>query len=207
MLEVVVAKSGDPTLKWDGKFLASSVDPRSEGIRWATKNCAQFFGLKSAIVVGAGAGYHLIELKRQCPHLEVIGIETNESIAAYHKKSLELLRFGISVHHAGDDAGLSVAAIRNALRGSYRVCLHPSARIVASDPKDPVALQNYLNGRSTEGLKDLIELRQWSTFVRPETQGSSVPHFLQLQFQLGANESPEQESLDQARRVLRELIR
>lgn len=160
MMEVQQARSGEVTVCYDGKYLASRIDPRKEGRRWALKQQPHFLGMRSAIIIGAGAGFHLFELKKVCPHLRIICLEFNQEIADIHSQNLEVARFGIKILPVEFSEIFHSQDVRDAVKGSYRVVIHPSALIIdaskATDAKDA------LHGRTLAGLQQLAEIRNWN---------------------------------------------
>lgn len=159
MLEVVTTKCAETSLSLDGKLLASKIDPRAEAKKWVANQLESLHGIKTAIVLGAGAGYHLAELKIAAPHLNLIAIEKNKALISHHEKNLELVRFGIKVISAQGDL-LSHLLIQQALQSSYKVLLHPAGAITFKD--ESLYLKDLLNGRTQEGLEKITALRSWA---------------------------------------------
>jgi len=65
MIEMVEARNGRQVLRWDGRLLASSVDPVSEARQWLGSRRAFLDKVNTVFVLGAGAGYHVHELMTQ----------------------------------------------------------------------------------------------------------------------------------------------
>ena len=156
MLEVIESKTGLPTIRLNDRLLASKVDPRREAEKWAEKMAHELHGIKAAIVLGAGAGYHLSALKAQAPHLDVIALEESREIIQFHNKSLELARFGIRLIQLDTDI-LANESLRKAIGSSYKVIVHPSAQLSFS--KSVTAVKDYLNARTKESLVQIGQLR------------------------------------------------
>lgn len=80
MIEVVQARSGDEVFKYNGRLLASRNDPRQESQLWLETYRSLIRGSKSAIVLGAGAGYHIERLISEYPSLPVYVIDPRTDI-------------------------------------------------------------------------------------------------------------------------------
>jgi hypothetical protein len=126
------AESGDPTVTIDDVRLASSVDPVSEGEKFATAQSDASGGL---LVYGLGLGYHLEAVLKLYPELRVTVIEANRDIlsAALHHRDLTALfsdaRFSL-VAGRGDAelAGNFIKSVRGAA-DEWKIAVHtPSYR-------------------------------------------------------------------------------
>ena len=174
MIEVVGARSGDRTLSFGGKLLASSIDPRSEAERWCEKYKAELMGIKTAFVLGAGAAYHLPILQKTFPHLNIICIEFNRDIIKQVKDSIEISLLGVSIHFADSAEEIfDIEEVQKALLGSYKVLVHPSTKVHAAEKANESMLQ--LNGRLEFGLQRILSLRSQKEDIRvPEIEANKL---------------------------------
>lgn len=172
MIEVVAAKSGDRTISYKGKFLASRIDPRAEAVRWCEKYEAELKGLRSVIILGAGAGYHLSYLKKKFPHLNVICIEFSNEIIKSVKESIEISLLGIDFIDFTNTRDLfNEKLVQSALASGYRVLAHPSVRSHSSALANQLALD--LNGRTELGFEQIIKIRKDFEEFEPSAPHSS----------------------------------
>lgn len=172
MIEVVAAKSGDRTISFEGKFLASRIDPRAESERWCKKYEAELRGLRSVFILGAGAGYHLSQLKKELPHLNVICIDFSEEIIKCVKDSIEISLMGIDFLCYKNTRDLFYEkTVQSALASSYRVLVHPSVHAHSSHLAQDLALD--LNGRKKLGFEQIISIRKDSADFESNTPHSS----------------------------------
>lgn len=71
---------GHGILKKNGRLLASMMDPVREGMMWADRICANIGKDESIIVLGLGAGYHVLELRRRLPETPILVIEPDAEV-------------------------------------------------------------------------------------------------------------------------------
>jgi len=158
VIEFIKAKSGDVTIKFEGKFLASSYDPRMEGEQWAASLGPQLVGLKTAIVLGAGVGYQLEALKKAYPHLQIIVIEKRKAILEAMRSNLHVSLLGIQILHVEATVeAFTAEMIRQGVKASY--CVLRSVVSKHLDQSFYDQLQMDLNGRSAFGFKNICEIR------------------------------------------------
>lgn len=81
MISVENARGGQPVLKKEGRWLASSFDPVKEAMAWA-KQAAQTLGPGDCLFVfGLGSGYHVAELAKILRRDRYLVIESDPEIA------------------------------------------------------------------------------------------------------------------------------
>jgi len=159
VIEFLNAKNGAATVRADGRFLASSVDPIREAANWVNQYSGLLPGLRSAIVLGLGAGHHLAELKKAYPHLEVICLEHRKELIDQFRKATPIQTIGIELILCRSlvAQGLEAPVLSQALRGTYSVLRSSASQIFDQDFYNE--LQVFLAGRSRDGLNHIARLR------------------------------------------------
>lgn len=158
MIEVLKAKTGDLTVRFAGKFLASAYDPRAEGEVWAEKNLPQVTGLKTVFVLGAAAGYHLESLKMALPHLQLICIERRQEIYDCVRAQLNISLLGIQLIRLTDSVDVfSLDSVRSGLKMSYGVLRSQASMHLDQDFYKNLQLD--LNARSEKGFREICAIR------------------------------------------------
>jgi hypothetical protein len=164
VIELVQAKTGDLTIRFAGKFLASAYDPRAEAQKWADKVVPRVSGLKSVIVLGAGAGYQLEALKTALPHLQVICIEKQNEIVRAVKSRLGISLLGIHIQHAEHTkTTFKPDLVSTALKSSYAILRSTASMLLDREFYDQ--LEADLNGRTQIGFQSICEIRGRSNAV------------------------------------------
>lgn len=79
---VETARGGQPVVKRDGRWLASSFDPVREGMAWAKKIVSQVRADEQVFVFGLGSGYHVTELAKLLPRDQYLVFEESREVAA-----------------------------------------------------------------------------------------------------------------------------
>lgn len=172
MIEVCSAKSGEYTIRFDGKHLASSVDPKAEAEKWVDKNIGNIQGLRTVFVLSAGAGHHLLSLKKRLPHLEVVCIENKKAIIDQLRDLIQIPMLGISIQHIESSEQLfQNEEIKKGLLGSYSVLRGPAASFLDKDLYSK--WQMDLNGRTKLGFDALAEIREISAV----TEKPNLEHY------------------------------
>ncbi len=162
MIDVLKTKTGDYTLRWSGRLLASQVDPRAEAAKWVQQVSATLRGCRTVFVIGAGAGYHLLELAELFPHISILVLEKEQKIINAVRASLEISFLGVDFIATGKTDVFANAGVRKALAaGTYRVLIHPSARVV--DAQHAVDIAADLNGRTPHGFQEILDIREDSS--------------------------------------------
>ncbi len=104
---------GDHFCTFKGKALSSSRDPRKEARLWCDHH--SFLGnFTESIIIGIGAGYHLIEMKKRWPHLSIRAYDSKPGLFASMPESLrqELQAFEkCELHFSCDLVDLSFVEI------------------------------------------------------------------------------------------------
>lgn len=204
MLEVIPTTHGDVSLCLDGKLLASKMNPRHEAQKWVDKNFESFLGIRSALVIGVGAGYHLSELKNQCPHLNIIGLENNKELVAHHEKSLELVRGGIKLICTSEANMFENKILQDALCGSYKVIVHSSAHVTYGSSAHKI--KDTLNARNKAGFDALLEIRNCKDIAIKKTE-AEILSILDLDFTGAVGDDKSTLHMSDVAPILMELIK
>lgn len=155
MIETELSRSGQPVLKLNGRYLASSFDPVKEAFGWANRAAAEIGQKGAAIVLGAGCGYHLAALKERCPNSLILALEPSEQVA---HRALEWNPV-LSAHNLliVDDLGQMTEApqLRDAMAGTFAVL--PHLPTTEAHPEWALQTARFLLGR--DRLSFLLQLR------------------------------------------------
>lgn len=123
--EALTAQSGEPILKWEGRLLASQMDPHQEAIRWVARVREQLASSERVIVLGFGCGYHLEELARQFSQLQILVLGFEEKVQEFAKSLCH--RPQVEWFLCTDLSDLMGSPIlRRYLAGSFELLEHPS---------------------------------------------------------------------------------
>jgi hypothetical protein len=122
------ARSGHQILRIEGRLLASSIDPIREASVWAAKTAAQVKPDSVVCVLGAGCGYHLLELSRLLPKTRIVVLEPVREIADWVLAQTPDL--GSLTFLVGDNPELDLETWSDALFAVSRVFIHgPTSQI------------------------------------------------------------------------------
>lgn len=159
MIEFGLAKDGQRIFRWKGRSLCSQIHPRNEAFNWVEKQTLQQLDrARSFIVLGAGCGFHLVELYRRYPSKKILVIETLDEIstACQSLHSLELA--SVEFVQPDDLAGLKNSIkLKKSLKESFRVLEFKPAMITDQDLYKRVA--ELLIGRDIASLEYHLSLR------------------------------------------------
>ena len=202
MIERTLAESGDPVVRVAGRLLASRVDPRAEARAWADPRAMFLRSVKTVIVLGLGAGYHVAELLERTA-AAILVVEPNAELAASPVLALDPDRVTIeSLRTAGEVRGSE--AVRRAVAESYVVLTHPASRALDPDAYREISLQ--LNGRDWGSLGWIWALRGNGELVDEARPASDQPlSIYDLAQNEVVNDATERKSL--LIKALRELVK
>lgn len=126
-MEWVLAKSGDQVIRWQGRLLASRVDPSGEARDWFLRRGAFAGKVKSIFILGAGSGFHIVEaLKRTTAR--VIVVEPEQELADAVEPSLAEFSARVTFACVGSARELRAnEAVRAAVAASFIVLEHPAS--------------------------------------------------------------------------------
>lgn len=125
MIDWVTAKSGDKVIRWQGRLLASRVDPSGEAREWFLRRLSFVTKVKSIFVLGAGSGFHLVELARRTP-ARILIIEPEMEIVDAVKPLIAEFGARVSWLSVGSARELrAIADVRTAVAASFVVLEHP----------------------------------------------------------------------------------
>lgn len=128
LIEQLVAKNGDSVLRVKGRLLASRFDPRKEATDWVARRLSFIDKVKTLIILGAGSGYHIFELMVRT-RAEILVLEPSldlfEVVQRLHTFDSSRVRF----ENVQSAKGLrATASVRQAVKASFRVLVHPASR-------------------------------------------------------------------------------
>ena len=166
MIESEVSRSGQPVLKLNGRYLASSFDPVKEAFGWANRAAVDLGSKGAAIILGAGCGYHVAALKERCPNIHVLALEPNEQVA---HRALEWNPI-LQAHNllVVDDLSQMTEApqLRDAMAGTFALLPHLPTTEAYADWA--LTTSRFLLGR--DRLSFLLQLR-----MRPDLHALMDP--------------------------------
>ncbi|MEZ4872441.1 MAG: hypothetical protein R2827_09410 [Bdellovibrionales bacterium] len=152
------SKKGLPILRLKGRYLSSPTDPEKEAAKWCVRN-EELFYAEYIIVLGAGSGYHLMELVKRWPSRKILVIEPHrEVISAVKEIHRHIFMLGIEfINIQSIDQIYNNDAIRTALENRYSVVDY-NLNVYQSSFLN-FELVEFLNARSLEGLRFVAGLR------------------------------------------------
>lgn len=157
MIEVEIAKSGQPVLKKDGRLLASSVDPQREAVKWADLISASAPPDDLVVVLGLGSGYHVLELMLRRPASQILVIESDRELFEITLRHFpDLCKVRILIEPVWQNL-MNSEVFCGAVEGVYSVAVHgPSASI---DSEFVKAVEVLLRGRDPKAFFILLKRR------------------------------------------------
>lgn len=164
-LQRETARNGQPILKWQGRSIVSSFDPMKEARSWAEKAVQEIGDRETAIVLGAGCGYHIIALRELRSSLHLLTIEASSEIADFARERLSANneidpRIYGEILVADKPVELTESLIlRDVMSNRYAVVAQPS--LAQMRPGWTQEMSKFLTGR--DPLSFLLQLR-----MRPE---------------------------------------
>jgi hypothetical protein len=159
-IEALVAKSGDFTLRVNGRFLASSFDPRKEAQKWAA-SLTPLLKEDVVVILGLGCGYHIQALKDMKPHLKMYVVESQPQLAKLtlaHFTNLtdDSQQIKMIVEQTVHNAFEQLVAL-SALTHPFSIVSHlPS---IALDPSFYEAVKSFLIAREPESFQRQLQFR------------------------------------------------
>lgn len=155
MISVENARGGQPVLKKDGRWLASSFDPVKEGAAWA-KQAVQLLSPGDCLFIfGLGSGYHVAELAKVLSRDRYLVIENDPEIARVVFDLLPEIDESRVIVESEWTKLVSIDRFRDLLAGVYRFAKYgPSCQM---SPKFYEMTENLLIGR--DRLSFLLQLK------------------------------------------------
>ena len=153
-----LSRSGLPILSLDGKHLCSTVDPRKESQKWVEAQSRELQRAKAVIVLGAGCGYHLSELRKSYPGKEIVAIDQQMKFIDFclAEHSIELT--GIEFICATSLGELRKSRkLKPIFKSTYAVLVHQAS--VQFAPELYEIFLDFLLVRSVEGVQFAHEVR------------------------------------------------
>jgi hypothetical protein len=159
MLEQARTKKNQPALKWQGRWLSSSVDAVAEAAAWLRQQDLRPAESSPIIVIGVGSGYHLIALVEAFPGRQIVAIDFSQQIIDSAQSGQGLGLANVKFVCADNTGELQNSIIlQQAMRSSYSLLLYAPATV--PNPKFYSEIQMYLSGRSESGLRFLLGIRE-----------------------------------------------
>jgi hypothetical protein len=159
MLEQVKTKKNQPALKWQGRWLSSSVDAASEATKWMGQQALNAEDAFPIVVLGVGSGYHLVALVKDFPGRQVIAVDISQPIIDSTRAQHGLVLANVKFVCAKNTNDLySSLVLQHAVSGPYSLLLYSPATV--PDPALYTEMQMYLVGRSEAGLQFLFHVRE-----------------------------------------------
>lgn len=164
MIAVQLAQNGSQVIRFDGRLLASAVDPLAEAREWVVRRATLLERVKSIFVLGAGSGYHIAELFIQTD-ARLLVIEHSqrliEAVQEIQKFDSERVQFVC----ADKPASLrSNTQVRQAIAQSFLVLQH--APSLAAQPDYFRECKNLLLGRDWGNLNWQWQLKGFAPLDR-----------------------------------------
>jgi hypothetical protein len=116
MVEAQASRHGETVLTFQGRYMASSIDPVREAQSWLKYRQNQVRHVDTAFVLGVGAGYHLVALQKFRPDLKIVAIDTRRECIDFVKREHALDLADVKFIH------LRVSGISNRKRLCVKLC-------------------------------------------------------------------------------------
>lgn len=127
MIEFVTAKTGERVIRWEGRLLASQVDPALEAREWFQRRSAFVTKVKTVFVLGAGSGFHIQEVARRTSAAIVV-IEPEVELVQAVREGLGSAADRVKFISPANARELRAdEAVRAAVAGSFVVLEHPAS--------------------------------------------------------------------------------
>lgn len=158
MLERISAKNKCAVIKWNGKYICSSVDPVKEAGDWVKKQQMRLSRQKNIIVLGAGCGYHLTALQKAFPSIKILAIDVFSELIEFCKKEHALDLSDVAFECISSIESLVAnKKIYNFLKSRYAVLKFSPAVSVHAELYDKIEVM--LLGRTVESAEFLGRIR------------------------------------------------
>lgn len=157
MLEWEEGRNGTRIPKWNGRLLASRVDPSREAVQWAQRAGARVRGVRSAFVLGLGGGFHVSELAHRNPSLRIVVFEPASGLVESFLRSAQVFSNVVVLNPPRGAQLLNEPAVQAAVCESYVVLRHaPSIRCREDEFAD---CERWLLGRDSQSFYALLQAR------------------------------------------------
>ena len=155
MFSEMTAKSGDKILSKNGVTFASQFDPRIEATRWVDKLSADRDC--NLVCLGAGSGYHLLELVKRIPARQILVIEKYEEVVTWVRDQFDDLRDVSFVSGTALHALLASPEVAEWVTEVFEIVeFRPSVFI---DTELYASVRSQLIGRTRETFLEQIRVR------------------------------------------------
>lgn len=125
MIEFVTAKSGERVIRWEGRLLASQVDPVGEARDWFQRRGAFVGKVKTVFILGAGSGFHILETARRTA-ARILVIEPEAELAEAVTAALGAAAARVAILSPASARELRAdPLVRAAVQASFVVLEHP----------------------------------------------------------------------------------
>jgi hypothetical protein len=158
MIERMSTKKGETALKWNGRWICSSIDASREGEQWLEKNSKKLCGHDHVFVLGVGCASHLAVLRKAYPQMKIVAIDTNAEFIEFARadKSIDLAE--IQFIHAEDKKSFKNSSVlKKILPKEYAVVKFAPALITNENLY--AEIESLLLAREEEGFQFILNLR------------------------------------------------
>ncbi|HEX4926140.1 MAG TPA: hypothetical protein VFV50_18750 [Bdellovibrionales bacterium] len=157
MLEWEEGRTGTRIPKWNGRLLASRVDPLREAVHWADRAEARVRGVRTAFILGLGAGFHVQELAKRFSNLNIIAFEPIAELADDFNARSSAPNVTVIVPFKGALV-LSEPRVADAVCASYVVLRH--APTMKCSEELLTETERWLLGRDDQSFYALLQARR-----------------------------------------------
>lgn len=133
MIEKITAQSGQTVLRFNGRLLASTFSPVEEAEAWLQRRQILLHEVKTAFVLGAGSGYHIVALAQSFAG-RIVVIDRSQDLVTEVKK-IHAYKSGKVQFEIFDKAQAlrNSDIVRDAVKNSYVVLTHPATAACDSE--------------------------------------------------------------------------
>lgn len=127
MIEWVEAASGDKVIRCDGRLLASRYYPVQEAGDWFARRRSFVATVKTVFILGAGSGYHILEVAKNST-AQIVVVEMREDLIQAVKPLLSEVSERITFVQCNSAREIrSNERIRQGLQNSFVLLEHPAS--------------------------------------------------------------------------------
>lgn len=158
MLERLSTRSGHITFRLNGMTLSSTIDPVQEAIGWVEHNELLIKSAPHLILLGAGSGHHIVQLKKAYPQKKLIVIEAHKDLttAVSREQSIDLA--DVDMLCEKDPHLLTKSSrLQNVLTKLFRIVEHRPS--ISVNPEYYGEVKEILIGRDVYNFDFHLQLR------------------------------------------------
>ncbi len=162
-MDEMFSRSGNRILSIGSHYLCSRFDPVKEARQWvrAQKEKKDSLPLNShygAVILGAGAGYHLVEFRRQFPRAPLVVFESSIKSKIFIDQQFPIELFEVPIFLPTEEEKIWLdPTFQKIMQGRFSVFIHEPSRML--NPRWFDQCLSDVLGRSQRGLQFQLGIR------------------------------------------------